>query len=45
MAARHVLAACDGAAERHRAAALDRTHYPQLVKTHMARLASRHAGQ
>ena len=36
MAARRVLAACDVAAERHRAAALDRTHHLQLVEAHMA---------
>jgi len=36
MAARRVLAACDVAAERHRAAALDCTHHLQLVETHMA---------
>jgi hypothetical protein len=32
MAARRVLAACDVAAERHRAATLDRTHHLQLVE-------------
>ena len=36
MAARRVLAACDVAAERRRAAALDRAHHLQLVETHMA---------
>src|SRR5215468_10757717 len=36
MAARRVLAACDVAAERHRAAALDCTHHLQLVEAHMA---------
>ena len=36
MAARRVLAACNVAAERHRAAALDRTHHLQLVEAHMA---------
>ena len=36
MAARRVLAACDMAAERHRTAALDRTHHLQLVEAHMA---------
>src|SRR5262249_5261725 len=35
MAARRVLAACDVAAERHRATALDRTHDLQLVEAHM----------
>ena len=36
MAARRVLAACDVAAERQRAAALDCTHHLQLVEAHMA---------
>src|SRR5271157_5570650 len=36
MAARRVVAACDVAAERHRAAALDCTHHLQLVEAHMA---------
>src|SRR5271166_2873727 len=36
MAARGVLAACDVAAERHRAAALDCAHHLQLVEAHMA---------
>src|SRR5215469_2980101 len=36
MAARRVLAACDMAAERRRAAALDRTHHLQLLEAHMA---------
>jgi transposase len=36
MAARRVLAACDVAAKRHRAAALDCTHHLQLVEAHMA---------
>src|SRR5271166_4340153 len=36
MAARCVLAACDVAAERHRAAALDCAHHLQLVEAHMA---------
>ena len=36
MAARRVLATCDVAAERHCAAALDRTHHLQLVEAHMA---------
>ncbi len=36
MAARRILAACDVAAERQRAAALDRTHHLQLVEAHMA---------
>src|SRR5579871_11587 len=36
MAARRVLAACDVAAERHRAAALDCTHHLELVEAHMA---------
>src|SRR5262249_42460879 len=36
MAARRVLAACDVAAERRRAAALDGTHHLQLVGAHMA---------
>ena len=36
MAARRILAACDVAAERHRAAALDGTHHLQLVEAHMA---------
>ena len=36
MAARCVLAACDVAAERRRAAALDCTHHLQLVEAHMA---------
>src|SRR6202140_2796525 len=35
MAARRVLAARDMAAERRRAAALDRTHHLQLVEAHM----------
>src|SRR6202045_2553387 len=35
MAARRVLAACDMAAERRRAAALDRTHHLQLLEAHM----------
>src|SRR5215472_490138 len=35
MAACRVLAACDMAAERRRAAALDDTHHLQLVKAHM----------
>ena len=35
MAARRVLAARDMAAERRRAAALDRTHHLQLVAAHM----------
>jgi hypothetical protein len=36
MAARRVLAACDVAAERRRATALDRAHHLQLVEAHMA---------
>src|SRR5467141_1195855 len=36
MAARRVVAACDVAAERHRAAALDCTHRLELVEAHMA---------
>ena len=36
MAARRVLAACDVAAERRRAAALDCAHHLQLVEAHMA---------
>ena len=36
VAARRVLAACDVAAERHCAAALDCTHHLQLVEAHMA---------
>ena len=36
MAARRVLAARDVAAERRRAAALDRTHDLQLIEAHMA---------
>ena len=36
MAARCVLTTCDVAAERRRAAALDRTHHLQLVEAHMA---------
>jgi len=36
MAARRVLAACDVAAERRRAAALDRAHHLQLVEARMA---------
>src|SRR5262245_48670089 len=36
MAARRVLAACDVAAERHGAAALDCTHHLELVAAHMA---------
>ena len=36
IAARRVLAACDMAAERRRAAALDRTHHLQLLEAHMA---------
>src|SRR5262249_9174180 len=36
MAARRVLAACDVAAERRRAAAFDCTHHLQLVEAHMA---------
>ena len=36
MATRRVLAACDVAAERRRAAALDRAHHLQLVEAHMA---------
>jgi hypothetical protein len=36
MAARRVFAARDMAAERRRAAALDRTHHLQLVEAHMA---------
>ena len=36
MAARRVLAACDVAAERHRAAAFDCTHHLHLVEAHMA---------
>ena len=35
MAARRVLTACDVAAERRRAAALDRAHHLQLVEAHM----------
>src|ERR1700758_5002724 len=35
MAARRVLAARDIAAERHRAAALDRAHHLQLVEAHV----------
>jgi hypothetical protein len=35
MAARRILAARDMPAERHRAAALDRTHHLQLVEAHM----------
>src|SRR6516162_4475926 len=35
MAARCVLAACDMAAERCRATALDRTHHLQLLEAHM----------
>ena len=35
MAACYVLAACDMAAERRRAAALDGTHHLQLVEAHM----------
>ena len=35
MAARRVLAACDVAAERRRATALDRTHHLQLPEAHM----------
>ena len=44
MAARRVLAACDVAAERHRAAALDCTDHFQLVEAHMPRLVSRQVG-
>src|SRR5271166_3974419 len=36
MAARRVLAACDVAAERRRAAALDRAHHLQLIEARMA---------
>ena len=36
MAAGRVLAACDMAAERRRAAALDRIHHLHLLKAHMA---------
>ena len=36
VAARRVLAACDVAAERRRAAALDRAHHLQLVEARMA---------
>src|ERR1700746_1690192 len=36
MAARRVLAACDVAAERRRAAAFDCTHHLELVEAHMA---------
>jgi hypothetical protein len=36
MAARRILAARDMAAERRRAAALDRTHHLQLIEAHMA---------
>ena len=36
MAARRILAACDMAAERRRATALDRIHHLQLLKAHMA---------
>ena len=36
MATRRVFAACDVAAERRRAAALDCTHHLQLVEAHMA---------
>ena len=36
MAARRVLAACDVAAERRRATALDRIHHLQLLKAYMA---------
>ena len=36
MGARRILAACDMAAERRRAAALDRAHYLELVEAHMA---------
>ena len=36
MAAGRVLAACDMAAERRRATALDRIHHLQLLKAHMA---------
>jgi hypothetical protein len=35
MAARRVLAACDMAAERRRATALDRIHHLQLPEAHM----------
>jgi len=35
MAACYVLAACDMAAERRRAAALDGTHHLQLIEAHM----------
>ena len=35
MAASHVLAARDMAAERHRTTALDRIHYLQLLKAHV----------
>src|SRR5215468_6154845 len=35
MAAGRILAACDMAAERRRATALDRTHHLQLLKAHM----------
>ena len=36
MAAGRILAACDMAAERRRATALDRIHHLQLLKAHMA---------
>jgi len=36
MAARRVLAACDVATERRRAAAFDCTHHLELVEAHMA---------
>jgi hypothetical protein len=44
MAARRVLAACDVAAERRRAAALDRTHHLELVEAHMAAVGSAPSG-
>ena len=43
MAARRVLAACDVAAERGCAAALDRAHHLQLIEAHMAAAVSLHS--